>query len=237
VVRARLLTTLDSASAKQGEPVEAALAAPLFSADHKLVLPEGTRLIGKVTVAKKARSFHRGGQLRFAFQQVELPAEVANLRPAAPAPPMLKTQATLEAAEASGPAPIKVDSEGGVQAQESKTRFIAPVISLLLAARAADNDAGHHHAAEGSGGEANVSGRTLGGASGFGLLGVALSQSSPYVGMAFGYYGLAWSVYSNVIGRGGEVQFDKNAMMDIRLGGRTPPPGSKFREVAAGMDP
>src|SRR6266446_2079104 len=97
---------------------------------------------------------------------------------------------------------------------------------------------GHtHHDTVATGGHANVSGRTLGGASGFGLLGVGLSQSSPYVGMAFGYYGLAWSVYSNVIGKGGEVQFDKNAMMDIRLGGRTPPPGSKFREVAAGMDP
>ena len=108
-----------------------------------------------------------------------------------------------------------MDSEGGVQAQESKTRFIAPVISLLLASKSADNDAGHHSAlgasgsAATSGANANVSGRTLGGVSGFGLLGAAVSQSSPYVGMAFGYYGLAWSVYSNVIAKGGEVQFEK----------------------------
>jgi hypothetical protein len=47
--------------------------------------------------------------------------------------------------------------------------------------------------------------------------------------MAFGYYGLAWSVYSSVVGRGGEVQFDENAMMDIRFGARTPLPGTKFR--------
>jgi hypothetical protein len=53
--------------------------------------------------------------------------------------------------------------------------------------------------------------------------------------MAFGYYGLAWSVYSSVIARGGEVQFDKNAMMDIRFGERTPAPGAKFRGVVAGM--
>ena len=52
-------------------------------------------------------------------------------------------QAVLEAAEGSGKAQIKVDSEGGVQAKESKTRFIAPVISLVLASRAADNE--HHH--------------------------------------------------------------------------------------------
>ena len=78
VVHARLLTSLDSASAKQDEAVEAVVTAPMFSADHKLVYPEGTLLIGKVVVAKKARSFHRPGQLRFGFQRVELPPEVAN---------------------------------------------------------------------------------------------------------------------------------------------------------------
>jgi hypothetical protein len=127
-----------------------------------------------------------------------------------------------------------VDSEGGVQAKESKTRFIAPVISLMLASRAADNDAGHHHDAGAAGGDGNISGRTLGGGSGFGMLGAAVSQSSRYVGMAFGYYGLAWSVYSSVIARGGEVQFDKNAVMDIKFGARTPPPGSKYRASDTG---
>jgi len=231
VVHARLLTALNSASAKQGEAVEAVVVAPLFSADHKLVFPEGTRLIGTVVVAKKARSFHRGGQLRFNFQRVDLPPEVANLRPAVSRPEPMQTQAILAGAEGNGTAPIKIDSEGGVEAKESKTRFIAPVISLILASRGADNE--HHHDADdtggNAGGSANVSGRTMGGGLGLGMLGAAVSQSSPYVGMAFGYYGLAWSVYSNVIARGAEVQFDKNAMMDIKFGARTPPQVSKFR--------
>ena len=228
VVRVRLLTALDSASAKPGEPVEAVVAAPLFSAEHKLVLPEGTQLTGIVVLARKARSFHRAGQLRFNFQKVDLPPELANLRPLA----AMKTQASVSAAEGNGTTPIKVDSEGGVQAKESKTRFIAPVISLMLASRAADNDAGHHHDT-GASGDPNISGRTLGGGLGFGMLGSALAQSSRYVGMAFGYYGLAWSVYSSVVARGGEVQFDKNAMMDIKFGARTPREASKFRDVAS----
>ena len=66
------------------------------------------------------------------------------------------------------------------------------------------------------------------------MLGAAVAQSSRYVGMAFGYYGLAWSVYSNVIARGGEVQFDKNAVMDIKFGARTPPPASKFQGTDTG---
>ena len=35
-------------------------------------------------------------------------------------------------AEGGGKAPIQVDSEGGVQAKESKTRFIAPAVDGLL---------------------------------------------------------------------------------------------------------
>ena len=238
--RIRLLTPLDSATAKVGDPVRASVSIPLFTADHKLVVPEGTMLAGTVTVARKARSFHRGGQLRFRFDNLVLPEEAISQAPAAEvassepakshdetqvelkrrATP-LSTQATLDAAESSGGTPIKIDSEGGVQTQESKSRFLAPAISLILASKAADNDAGRNHAASGTGGEANVSGRTLGGLSGFGLVGMAASQGSKYVGMAFGYYGLALSVYSNVVAKGGEIVFNQNAMMDVRFGARS----------------
>jgi hypothetical protein len=236
VVHVRLLTALDSASAKLGQEVKAVVTAPLFSPDHKLVFPEGTSLTGTVVLAKRARFFHRPGQLRFNFQRIDLPEEVARMRFASPAPAPLTTPAILAAAEGSGTAPIKVDSEGGVQAKESKTRFIAPVISLMVASRAADNDAGHHNASGATGGDANVGGRTLGGGSGFGMLGAMAAQSSRYVGMAFGYYGLAWSVYSNVVARGGEVQFDKNAVMEIKFGTRKPPKGSNFQGAAAGAE-
>jgi hypothetical protein len=241
VIRVRLLTALDSASAKLGQPVEAVTAAPLYSATHKLVFPEGTRLTGTVVLAKKARSFHRTGQLRFNFQKVDLPEQAVNLRPIEPPPASMKTTAILEGAEGSGKAPVKVDSEGGVKAQESKTRFLAPIISAVLAAKSADNERHHDHDADDVNGmgraNSNIGGRTLGGGLGLGLLGAGISQSSKYVGMAFGYYGLGWSVYTNVIARGSEVQFDKNAMMDIKFGVRKPAPGSKFRagNVVAGQ--
>jgi hypothetical protein len=235
VAHVRLLTALSSSSAKQGEVVEALLTAPLLSPEHKLVLPEGTRLTGEVVLAKSARHFHRAGQLRFNFQKVDLPQEAANLRPAQPRPAPMKTQATLAAAEGSGKAPIQVDSEGGVQAKESKTRFIAPAISVLIASQASYE--GRHPDSDEPGvyvgGGAHVSGRTLGGGLGLGMLGAAISQSSPYVGMAFGYYGLAWSAYSSVIGRGAEVEFEKNAMMDVKFGARTP--GSHFLSAVAGQ--
>jgi hypothetical protein len=68
-----------------------------------------------------------------------------------------------------------------------------------------------------------VAGRTVGGGFGFGLLGAAISQSSRYVGTAFGYYGMAWSLYATLVARGAEVQFGKNAMVDIRFNARPEP--------------
>jgi len=236
VVHARLLTPLDSAISKLGENVEAVVVEPLFSPDRKLLLPEGTRLTGAVVVAKRARWFHRGGQLRFNFQRVALPDDVARLRnsqpgESQPAPQPFQTVATLQGAETGGKSEIKVDEEGGVKATESKTRLIAPLIAVMIANKSMDNDAGRH----GGAGDANVGGRTTGGGSGFGLLGALAAQSSRYVGTAFGIYGMAWSVYASVIARGGEVQFGRNAVVDIKFGARTPPPGAKFRgDVGSG---
>jgi hypothetical protein len=235
LVHARLITPLDSSTSKQGQQVDAVLSEPLFSSDHKLVLPEGTRLNGAVVMAQKARWFHRTGKLRFNFQNVDLPAEVAQLKfpePSAspavetPVEPQrvlkLRSQAILKAAE-SDQAPVKVDSEGGVKTTESKTRFIQTAIAIMIASKAADTDADRFKGGgvTGASGNSNVSGRTLGGGLGFGLLGSLASQSSKYVGMAFGYYGLGWSVFSTVVARGQEVQFGKNTVVDIGFNPRT----------------
>ncbi len=234
IVHARLLTSVDSERSKPGDKIEAALEQPLFSSDHKVVLPEGTLVEGTVVVAKKAGWFHRAGRLRFTFQSVELAPQVAELRDAAlktaettlsvstvlPAEPKLqiRTQGTLSAAEG-GNAPVKVDSEGGVQAQESKSRFIGTAIALLITHRAADNDAGRSGV---NGNNPNVSGRTLGGGLGFGLLGSIAAQASNNVGMALGYYGMGWAVFSTVVARGADVQFGRNAVIDIGFNQRSP---------------
>ena len=229
VVHARLLSPLNSVNSTPGDKVEAVLEEPLFSADHRVVLPEGTIVDGAVAVAKKARWFLRGGQLRFSFQNVDLTPQTAELLSIpADAPPQLqgspqlkfRTQAILSAAE-SGNAPIKVDKEGGVQATESKTRFIGTAVALLIARQAADNDAERSQTGAITGQSSNVGGRTLGGGMGFGLLGSIAAQSSRNVGAAFGYYGLGWSVYSTVVARGAEVQFGKNAVIDIGFNQRT----------------
>ncbi len=209
----RMASTISSEDAHVGDPVAAIVSAPVFSASHELVLPEGTQLSGKVTQARPARMFHRGGQLRFRFESAQVPAEIAG-EPASPEP----AQAQLTDAEpASGN--LKVDTEGTAKATESKVRFLRPVIAGLIAAKSMDNDEGKQNASGGA--SANYSGRGLGGFSGFGLFGTAAAYGPPPIGMALGYYGLAWSVYATVISRGRDVVFEKNAVMSIRFGARS----------------
>nr|MDQ2899440.1 hypothetical protein [Acidobacteriota bacterium] len=229
VVHARLLVHLDSGTAKLGQPVEAVVSQPLFSAANQLILPAGSRLTGAVTLVRRARWFHRGGQIRFSFQKVDLPPDTLRFVKASAEP--IKIAAKLESAEG-GRTPIKVDEEGGVKTDEPKTRLIAPAISVLIAAKTLDNDENRRGIHEG---ESNPGGRSLGGFSGFGLLGTIAAQSSRNVGSALGFYGMAVSVYTNIVARGPEIEFADNAAMDIRFGSRPPlaaPAAKKFKTQA-----
>jgi hypothetical protein len=203
------------------------LDAPLFSDAHQLILPEGTHVSGTVVVAKKAGWFHHAGRLRFAFDNVQLSPEALALTsaPAEVAVPatggfQFRTQAILKSAE-SGGAPVKVDSEGGVQAADSKWRFAGTALSAAAAISSGSGDLKTNPNGSISQ-QRNTGGRILGGGSGFGLLGTIASQFSPNASMAFGYYGLARSVYFTVIARGPEAEFNRNAAIDIGFSVRKP---------------
>ncbi len=207
----QLRNAITSSDARIGDPINGVLSQPVFSTGHQLVLPEGTSFQGKVTLARPARMFHRGGQLRFTFDQVQPPGFLS----AARAPKVERIQAQLAGAEP-GAGPVTVDAEGTAKATESKTRFLRPIVAAIAAAQSGDNDEGK--AGSSGGGTANYAGRSLGGFSGFGLLGTAVAQGPQEIGMALGYYGLAWSVYNNIVSRGREVTFEKNTAVSIRFG-------------------
>jgi hypothetical protein len=225
VAQMRLLSIVTSADAKVGDPVIGSLSKPLFSADHKLVLPEGTRLNGRVTLAHSARYFHRGGKLRFAIDSLDLPTDInaftAEAKPgSASAHASQPVQGQVVAAE-TDPNSVKVDGEGTARATDSKTRLLRPAVAFLVAAKSLDNDTGKT-TATGSG-DANTAGRSLGGFSGFGLLGIAASRGPSEIGAALGFYGLAWSAYNAIVSRGREVVFLRNTDMAIRFGARSRP--------------
>jgi type IV secretory pathway VirB10-like protein len=210
ILIARLATTLDSSRTPRGTPFEAVVTQTVFSADHRVILPEGTRLIGSVTLATPARRFHRNGRLRFLFERVQVPnQEVAPLLGA------------LHAIDASDGDHLAVDDEGGATLQNSKTRFIAPVLSLMSLHGALEGD-GHSFADPDGDGSIKTAGsgagsRGVGGFIGMGLIGAAVGQVSRPAGIALTAYGAVRTIYTNVLGKGREVTFAADTPIQVRL--------------------
>ena len=206
VLHARLVLEVSSATASRGNPVVAELTQPLYSADHRLLLPSGSRLIGQVLEAKPARHLHRNGELRVIFEHIELPG--GELQP---------VQGSLEGIEVDRAAHLKLDEEGGAHATDTKTRYLSTGVALLMAAAAAHPDVDRGGNVDPAGDPAVRAGA---GASGFGLAGtlIGLAAKSNVVSIAFSAYGASASIYANFLSRGREVVLPKNAPLEIGLG-------------------
>lgn len=210
ILIARLATTLDSSKTPRGTPFDAVITEPVFSADHQVILPEGTTLTGEVTFAAPARRFHRNGRLRFLFERVQVPNQ-----------PPASLLGALHAIDASGDDRVAVDDEGGATLENSKTRFIAPALSLLSLHASMEGD-GHHFADPDGDGSIKTAGsgagsRGVGGFIGMAVIGAAVSQITRPVGIAMGIYGAARTIYTNVLGKGREVTFPADTPIQVRL--------------------
>jgi len=210
ILTARLATTLDSSKTPRGTPFAAVVTETVSSADPQIILPEGTKLTGEVTFAAPARRFHRNGRLRFLFERVQVPNQ--------PPAPLL---GALHSIDASADDRVAVDDEGGATLENSKTRFIAPALSLMSLHASLEGD-GHHFADPDGDGSiktagSGAGGRGLGGFLGMGLIGAAVSQITRPVGIALGAYGAARTIYSNVLGKGREVTFASDTPIQVRL--------------------
>ncbi len=202
LVRALLITPLDSATTTQGTTVEAVLSQPLFDGD-RLILPQGSRLKGSVIQVQPAHRFHHNGQLRIVFRELVPPDGIEQ-----------RVVVGVEGVQAGKDQHLKLDSEGGAEASSPKTRYLSTGVSLALAATAFRQ----HSDADDIGG--TQQGGVGGGAAGFKLVGIAISalvKSQP-LGMAMGAYGASRSVYSHFIARGNDVIFPKHTAMEIRFG-------------------
>ena len=216
ILNARLSTTLDSATTPRGTPLEAVVAAPVFADDGRLIFPEGTKLTGEVTFTRPARWLHRNGQLRFLFERVEPPDQESA--------PLL---ASLHAIDVSGDDHVALDEEGGAAVKNSNSRFVAPALAILAMRASAEQGEGRGfetgtanvsaRATSASAGGGNFAARAVGGAIGFGLIGVGLSQVSRPLGVAFGIAGAARSIYTNVFGRGRELHFQADTPIQVQL--------------------
>jgi hypothetical protein len=203
LVRAVLLTPLNSATTPKSADVEAELSQPLTD-QARLILPSGTHLRGSVLQVRPARSFHRNGQLRIVFREIVLPSGAVQA-----------VDTRLQGIQSNAADNAQLDSEGGAKSTSSKTRYLSTGASVGLALI-------------GSGGRNDVGDASpiAGGATGFKLIGliVGIAYRNHTYGILMSAYGGSRSIYNNFLGKGRNIVFPKYTAMEIGFGNRTSMP-------------
>jgi hypothetical protein len=192
MVRARLMTALNSASTQKGDAVQGILSQPLM-VNGKLLLPEGTVLKGTVVQVQPARHWKRNGQLRFVFRDLVLPNGVES-----------KVEAMVQGVQSGVADKLNLDSEGGAETQTPKSRYLRTAISVGLAAATHEDEAFN---------------RAEGGAGGFKVVGIVIGAAvnSHPLAIAMGAFGASRSIYNNFMARGRDVVFPKFTAMQIAV--------------------
>ena len=191
-VNATLSRDLTSATAKPGDPVEALVVEPVFDRDKQLVVPQGSRLIGRVSTAKAAKSFGRNGKLRFTFQQVRFPEGYNR-----------EVEGALAGAATEKTQNLSLDAEGTISPR-NQASAIAPLLLTLLAGRALDQDG-------------NLTTQTGVASNGFGLVGriVGVAAGNRNLAAGLGYYAAVLSLYDNFLRSGRDVVFARDTRIEI----------------------
>ncbi|HLH10110.1 MAG TPA: hypothetical protein VKW78_22940 [Terriglobales bacterium] len=192
-LHALLTTPVDSKTAIQGTPVKAEVTEPFFDDQNRVIVPQGSLLIGKVSQSKPAGRWGRNGILRFTFNQLQFPAGFKQ-----------EVYGTTSAIAVDHRSNMQMDVEGGVSAQKPSA-LLPLAMGVLSAAALQEDEASLAHAATSSNGFALI-GRAL-----------ALGTQSNYVGGAIGAYGTARTAYSRFIAHGADVFFPKDTRIEIEV--------------------
>jgi hypothetical protein len=191
-VNALLTSTITSANARPGDPVDALVVEPVYDRNRQLVVPQGSMLEGKVSTAKAARSFGRNGKLRFTFQQVRFPEGFGK-----------PVEGSLGGAMTEKTQNLEMDAEGTVTPR-NQSSAIAPILLTLLAGRALDEDG-------------NIAADTGVASNGFGLVGrvVGIAAGNRNFAAGIGFYAAGLSFYENFLRSGRDVVFPKDTRIEI----------------------
>jgi hypothetical protein len=191
-LRAYLQETISSADKKPGDTFQAVVSEPVFNAEHAVVVPQGSVIVGEITQTKPARSFGRQGKLRFRFRQLRLPTGFTQ-----------PVEGTLAGVDADKSSNLQIDSEGGI-APKPQNRVLLPLLLTFLAGRGLDDD-----------GNRIANGAVA--SNGFGIVGrvVGIVASSRNVAAGIGFYGAALAFYDLCLARGHNVIFQKNTRIEV----------------------
>lgn len=200
LIHAELETSLNSRSAKAGDPIEARVVEPIYDAHHQLTIPEGATLVGRVTTSRAARSFGRNGHLRFSFQQLKIPSGATQT-----------VQGSVTGAMASGGKQLTMDAEGNVSGKNNGS-VLAPIALGLLAGHALDTDG-------------NMTAQTGVAANGFGVVGrvVGFTAGSRSLAAGIGFYAVGLTIAHTWLHDGHQIVFPQGTRIDIDTAPLTAP--------------
>ncbi len=191
----QLLTALDTKTVQTNQPVDAVVAAPFYSPEGTLILPEGTKVSGRVTDATSAGMLKHGGHIRIHMDSAQLPDGSA-----------LPLNGELAGVETSRADHMKVTQEGELSTSRSKIAMIPAATGTGSAAyAAADPDAvktGFSRATRGMS---------------FGVIGSGIAQAGPGTATGFAAYGAAKSIYWSFLGPGKDVVLPVGTRLRLRL--------------------
>jgi hypothetical protein len=191
-----LLTPVNSSTSTAGAQIEAVVSEPYYQADHQLLYPAGTRIIGTVQKASSAGWMKRNGSIVFAFRSVQMPDGTTR--------DLHSTVGGIQAERSEG---LDVGKEGEIKATTSTfARLLAPV-SLIGPSRAV-SDMSLQKTAWSRSGE---------GRKGFGLLGAGAAQASAGAAIGFGYFGAAKRLFGAFIAKGSNVELSAYTPIFLRL--------------------
>ena len=203
VIEANLKQQLNSKDMHTGQAITAVVATPVFNADGSVAVPQGSVLDGTITRVKAARSFGRGGDLRFDFHQLQLPDEDRKRN----------VQTSLMSVASTGDSDLMLDSEGGTR-PKPKDKLAVPLILFALAARPL------HHRGE------HAFARDAAASNSLGLVGFIVGTAGDWrnVAAGIGYYGAALSVWDRWLKRGTDVNFARDTRLVLRTSVRRSEP-------------
>jgi hypothetical protein len=192
----QLLTALDTKTTEIDQEVSAVVSAPYFGGDGNLLLPEGTKLTGRVTDAHSAGMWVHAGKLRFHISSAQMPDGST-----------MALNAEVAGIESSRDDHMKVDPEGQLSTSSSRFGMAVAGVKVIGPARSAADP----------GLAKTVYSRAESGMSGFGVLGSAAAQINPSTATGFGAYGAAKAIYWNFIGPGKNVMLPVGTRILMRL--------------------
>src|SRR6185437_4581308 len=199
LLHARLDQAVSSATARWGDPVAATLDEPALGPDGAVLVPQGTKLEGRVVEARRARWFGRGGKLRFIFTRLQPPGGAAQA-----------VSTTLAAANGAGGE--QMNGEGEVRAAPPARAGAALALSLVAssAIRGDGDDAWSLDA--GSGTHLRL----------WGPIAAALLPRLQPLALGLGFASAGETIYSHLLSPGAEIAFPAATELEIRVNPRQP---------------